>query len=75
MASKKFVQLERHVEAEYRKKGYGLKKARRIGKAVAGEVATRKHKRRGTRHVKRAARSVTRGLTRFGRRVWNRSIF
>ncbi|NMP24052.1 hypothetical protein [Sulfobacillus harzensis] len=46
MASKRFVRLERQVEHEYRKKGYSLKRARRIGRAVAGEVATRKHRRR-----------------------------
>jgi hypothetical protein len=39
MASKKFVKLERHVESEYRKKGYSKKKALYIGKAVAGKVA------------------------------------
>lgn len=43
MASKRFVRLEREVEHEYRKKGMGLARARRIGRAVAGEVATKKH--------------------------------
>lgn len=47
MASKRFVRLEREVEHEYRKKGMNLARARRIGRAVAGEVATKKHWRGG----------------------------
>ncbi len=75
MASQTFVTLERHVAAEYREKGYGLAKARSIGKAVAGKAVTPKRKRRGTRHVIQAAKSITRGISQFRRRVWNRSIF
>lgn len=37
VASKKFVKLERHVEREYRKKGYSKKRARYIGKAGGWE--------------------------------------
>lgn len=45
MAGRKFVALERHVEREYLKRGYGRKRALAIGRAVAGEVAHRKHRR------------------------------
>ena len=44
MASKKFVKLERHVEHEYEKKGFGRKRAEYIGKAVAGKVARERRK-------------------------------
>ena len=44
MTSKKFVKLEKHVEHEYEKKGYGRKKAEYIGKAVAGKIAREKRK-------------------------------
>lgn len=72
MASKRFVRLEREVEAEYRRKGYSLRTARYIGRAVAGEVAARKHdaakRRRNRRTVKRRTvrRRITRRRTRRG---------
>jgi hypothetical protein len=44
MTSKKFVRLEKHVEHEYEKKGYGSKRAEYIGKAVAGKVARERRK-------------------------------
>lgn len=47
MASKGFVRLERRVEGEYRRKGYGLARARKIGKAVAGRVARAKRRLKG----------------------------
>ncbi|AEW05217.1 hypothetical protein Sulac_1721 [Sulfobacillus acidophilus DSM 10332] len=62
MASKRFVRLERAVEREYRKKGYGLKRARKIGRAVAGKVAQMRRK---------AARAAKRGA----RKVWQRHLF
>ena len=40
-----FTKLERRVEAEYRRKGYSLARARKIGAAVAGQIALRKRKR------------------------------
>lgn len=44
MASKRFVKLERHVEREYERKGYSRSRALKIGRAVAGKVAHRKHR-------------------------------
>lgn len=39
MASKKFKKLERHIEREYEKKGYGKKRSKHIADSVAGRVA------------------------------------
>ncbi|AEJ41344.1 hypothetical protein TPY_3192 [Sulfobacillus acidophilus TPY] len=50
------------MEREYRKKGYGLKRARKIGRAVAGKVAQMRRK---------AARAAKRGA----RKVWQRHLF
>lgn len=44
MVSKKFKKLERHVENEYLKKGFGKKRALYIGKAVAGQQALKRRK-------------------------------
>ena len=44
MTSKKFTKLEKKVEKEYKRKGYGAKKAAYIGRATAGEVARKKKK-------------------------------
>jgi hypothetical protein len=41
--------LERRVASEYRRKGYSDARARAIGKAVAGNVATRKRRARRSR--------------------------
>lgn len=43
MSKASFEKLARKVEAEYRKKGYSLKRAREIGQATAGKVANEKH--------------------------------
>jgi hypothetical protein len=52
MASKTFARLEERVAREYRKKGYSRNRAAYIGRAVAGEVAQRKHAKRN-RQLKR----------------------
>lgn len=41
-----FRGLENKVTREYEKKGYGARRARAIGKATAGKVATAKRKKR-----------------------------
>ncbi len=43
MSAESFRKLARKVEAEYRAKGYSLKRAREIGEATAGKVAQEKH--------------------------------
>ncbi len=40
-----FKGLETKVEREYRRKGYSPSRARAIGRATAGKVATRKRRR------------------------------
>lgn len=50
MASRGFVRLERQVEKFYTRKGFGRKRALAIGRAVAGEVAHRKHRNPSARH-------------------------
>ena len=41
---KKFDKLERHIEREYRNKGYSAKEAKHIGFATAGKIAHLKKK-------------------------------
>lgn len=41
---KKFERLEKHIEREYRKKGYTLEESRKIGYATAGKIARSKRK-------------------------------
>ena len=41
---KKFNKLERKIEKEYIKKGYGKKRAKKIGVATAGKIARKKGK-------------------------------
>ena len=36
---KRFEKLEKHIEREYKKKGYSSDEARRIGYATAGKIA------------------------------------
>ena len=36
---KRFEKLEKHIEKEYKKKGYSSEEARRIGFATAGKIA------------------------------------
>ncbi len=45
MASKAFRRLDRKVTAEYEKRGYPHPLARYIGRATAGEVASRRRRR------------------------------
>lgn len=52
MSRTAFQRLADHISREYLAKGYSPARARYIGRAKAGEVATAKHKR-----AKRAARS------------------
>lgn len=84
MASKKFTRLERTVEAEYRRKGYSLPRARYIGKAVAGEVAHRKRnpsppRDAKGRYVSRRRRNPSRKAAPshdlFGERNYQESLF
>ena len=42
--AKKFNKLERKIEKEYIKKGYGKKRAKKIGCATAGKIARKKGK-------------------------------
>ena len=64
MASKAFVSLEKHVESEYRKRGFTAAHARHIGEAVAGRQAHRKWARTGRipAVVKRQRSCVASGL-------------
>ena len=41
---KKFHRLEKKIEKEYIKKGYGKKKAKKIGFATAGKIARKRKK-------------------------------
>ena len=41
---KKFDKLEKKIEKEYIKKGYGKKRAKKIGFATAGKIARKKGK-------------------------------
>ena len=43
---KKFRKLDRTVTREYEKKGYGVKRAKYIGGAVAGKVFREKRRKR-----------------------------
>lgn len=52
MSRSAFDRLAGKIARTYRRKGYAPKRARYIGRAAAGEVATRKHKRaRGERRT------------------------
>lgn len=41
-----FERLRRRIYAEYRRKGYSPARARYVARSTAGEVATRKHRKR-----------------------------
>ena len=47
MPSRKFSALQSHVAQQYRAKGYSAAKAAAIGTAVAGRVATIRHRKYG----------------------------
>ena len=47
MPSKKFSALQSRVAGEYRARGYSAERARKIGTAVAGRVATIRHRKYG----------------------------
>lgn len=42
--SRAYEKLARHIAREYRAKGFSAARAKYIGRATAGEVATRKHR-------------------------------
>lgn len=46
MSRQSFRRLERKVEREYERKGYGKKRAAHIGRATAGKVARLKRRKR-----------------------------
>lgn len=39
---KRFNKLERHIEREYEKKGYGKKRSKYIADATAGQIARKR---------------------------------